>query len=642
MIVNGKPCIVYDVEVLKNVFTNTCLDTETNVLRTFEISSRKNEIQEMCHYFLNEDAYFVGFNNIHFDNPLMNYVIEHHVKFKEVSVERWTKSLYNLTQIIIHDKDETRWKPYKYGKYFKSIDLLTLLYSTQLRVGLKSMQITMHYPNVEEFDFDWNKELPTDLINTLISYNENDVRSTTYLLHLCEERLKIRENIIKRFNIECLSKDDVNLGMEILKYKYLKATGKKWQDIKDLRSPADTVDLEQVIFPWIKFKDPILQKLLIEMKAQHNISPGRKGYEHTFLYGGMKVTVGVGGIHGDCGTGMIIPTDDELIADSDVGSLYPSMMIEHGLYPPHLGRIFLDVYKDIRTERFKYKALKMKLDDITFKYCLNGLSGNLQQEFSWVYSPYTVMQIRINGQLLLLMLTERLLALGCNLKQLNTDGILYVMNKADKESCEQICKQWEVETKLTLETEYFDSFYQLAVNDYFATDPDFKVTKDFNKNIKKKGFFLTTTALGKGLNPKVIPEAIINYFVNGTPVEDYIKSCTDIRKFLQSEKTGKQWTVEYNDLPQQRNNRFYVSNNGLYLWKWKIDDRKRIKEKGHVISNPNFGKRMYQNMLVGFGVTLFNKLIDKPITEYDLNYSYYISKANKIIEQIKPRQLSLF
>lgn len=635
MIINGKPCVVFDVEVLKNVFTNTVLDTETGVLRTFEISQRKNEIQEMCQYFT-QPKYFVGYNNIHYDNPIMNYIIKYHKTLKDLPMVRWTQSIWQLGQIIMDNNGDPKiWEEYKYADYFLSIDLMTLLFSTQLRTGLKSMQATMHYPNLEEFLVDWNKELPPDQIDMLSSYNENDVRSTAQLLSLCEERLRIRENIIKRFNIECLSKDDVNLGMEILKNRYLNATGKKWYEIKDLRSPADTVDLEEIIFPWIKFKDPKLQALLTEMKSQHRVRPGRKGYEHTFLYGGMKVTIGVGGIHGDCGTGIIQPKANEILADSDVASLYPSMIIEHGLYPPHLGMEFLDVYTDIRTERLNYKKLKMKLDDITFKYCLNGLSGNLQQEFSWVYSPKTVMQIRINGQLLLLMLTERLLEAGCKLKQINTDGILYILNKDIKTTCEQICKDWETQTKLVLETEYFTSFYQLSVNDYFCTTPDL--------DVKKKGFFLTTTALGKGLSPKIIPEAIIKYFIDGTPVKDTIESCTDIRKFLQAEKTGKQWTVEYNDQEQQHVNRFYVSNNGLYLWKWKLDDRKTVKVKGVSVDNPEYGKRQYQNMLAGYGVTILNKLdLTIPINDLNINYVYYIYKCNKVIEQLKPRQLELF
>ena len=171
----------------------------------------------------------------------------------------------------------------------------------------------------------------------------------------------------------------------------------------------------------------------------------------------------------------------------------------------------------------------------------------------------------------------------------------------------------------------------MAINDYFGVEP--------NNKIKKKGFFLTDIELGKGLTPKIIPEAIINYFVHNIPVEDTIKSCKDICKFLQAEKTGKQWTVEYNEQIQQRINRFYVSNSGYYLWKWKLDDT---------------GKKSYQIMLKDHGVRLHNKFYSDEDLQwkysqgetfqsiYDIDYQYYINQCIKVIEKLKPKQLNLF
>ena len=41
--------------------------------------------------------------------------------------------------------------------------------------------MTMEYDNVQEFITDWNMNLPVEQIPTLISYNINDVISTTFL-----------------------------------------------------------------------------------------------------------------------------------------------------------------------------------------------------------------------------------------------------------------------------------------------------------------------------------------------------------------------------------------------------------------------------------------------------------------------------
>ena len=91
------------------------------------------------------------------------------------------------------------------------------------------------------------------------------------------------------------------------------------------------------------------------------------------------------------------------------------------------------------------------------------------------------------------------------------------------------------------------------------------------------------------------------------------------------EKTGKQWTVEYNNIQQQRTNRFYASTNGYFLYKWKMEK----------------GKKQYQNMLTASGVTLLNNFDDLKENP-KINYQYYINEANKIIAQLKTKQLSLF
>ena len=289
-----------------------------------------------------------------------------------------------------------------------------------------------------------------------------------------------------------------------------------------------------------------------------------------------------------------------------------------------MGKEFVDIYSRIRTERLEAKHSGQKNKDTTLKLLLNSVTGLLQNEYSWLYSPFAVMQIRMNGQLLLLKLAEMLIQIGCRMIQYNTDGLFLICKKNKKDEYDRVIKEFEEFSLLTMETDEFKAMYQYAINDYFAVMS--------NGKVKEKGMFITEVKLGKGLTPKIIPKAVIDYFLYDTPVEQTIKECTDIRKFLMAEKTGKQWTVEYNEKEQQRTNRFYACNSGYYLWKWKIDTK---------------GKQ-YQNMLAGYGVKIHNTFLqnkpsDKTFQEiYDVNYNYYISKAYKIIEELKPRQLELF
>ena len=617
MKIKNKPAYVYDIEVFKNVFHCTVFDTEKEELHKFECSIRKNNIEDMCKFFLYRDVYFVGYNNIHYDNPIINYCIEYFSN-SSYTYDKICESIFNLSKIITSEKDNIdKWKKWKYAKNFLTLDLLTMLYSQALRVSLKEMQVTMMYKNVQEFNCDWQAPLSQFEIDDMIEYNINDVMSTTELLKQCTKDIDVRVDIENKFNIDCLSKDGVGTGVELLKYEYLQKTNESWWELKDKRSPMDWIPLKDVILPHISFKNPVLKSLLEEMKT-FSVSPGRNGWNKKFLLNKLVVSIGVGGIHSINTPESIIPNEDEVLLDSDATSLYPSLIIQYGFVPPHLNKtVFIDIYSKVYKERVADKKAGRKLDSETKKLILNSVTGNYQNEHSWLYSPHAVMQIRMNGQLLLLMLCERLLELGATIYQVNTDGVLYSLKKAKLDELNKVIEEFQQLSRLNFETEEFTCFYQLAVNDYFGLQP--------NGEIKEKGSFITKVIRGKGLTPKIIPKAVIKYFLEGIKPDEYIKSCTDIKDFLMSEKTGKQWNVEYNDTPQQRTNRFYASTNGHFLYKWKIDK----------------GEKKYQNMLTASGVTLLNNF-DDLAENPKINYQYYITEANKIIAQFKTKQLSLF
>lgn len=658
MIIRGKIVYVYDIEVFQNIFHCSVKNTETNDIYKFEISERKNQLRELVKFFKQVDKYitwgdyyttninipanviFCGYNNLHYDNPIINYIIEYEDKLMQYNIPTICSSIFNLSKTITTSSEDNidAWKHWKYQIWFDTFDILTMLYSNKLRVGLKEIQVTMQYPNVQEFVCDWTKPLPLEDFDSIIDYNINDIESTSELLNRCKKDVDLRIAIEDEYGVRVLSKDGVNIGMKILTQKYLEKTGLTWQDIKDLRSPMSVIPLKDVILPFIKYDSPILQRVLDDMKNQI-VSPGRKGYENKFVFNNLRYSVGVGGIHSVNSPEIIIPRDDEMLIDIDVASLYPSMLIEYEFYPRHLGKEFLEVYKQIKDERIEAKHNGDKVKNETLKLALNGLSGNLQNEHNFCYSPFAVMQIRINGQLLLLMLAEKLTQIGCRIVQANTDGLFVLLKKDAYSKVNSICREWEQLTKLTLEEDRFKAMYQYAINDYFAITEDNKV--------KEKGMFITAVKLGKGLTPKIIPKAVISFFKDGIPVEDTIKNCTDIRDFLMSEKTGKQWHVEYMNEEQQRTNRFYASTNGGYLWKWKDTGHK----EGEIITytEPYVGERkykasarQYQNMLTASGVTLLNKFDNKPIEERKINYRYYIMEAYKIIRDLKPLQLSLW
>ena len=625
MCIRNRPVITYDIEVFPNVFHCCCKNTETGQLYKFELSERKRDLISLVYFFMEKNVIFCGYNNKHYDDVIINYIIYHYGILIHKSVEQVCESLYNLSNAVIKAttmEEINKFKKWKYARYFYSMDLLTMQFSSKLRVGLKSMQVTMHYKNVQEYDGDFGAYLPTCEIDKMIAYNINDVESTEELLNRLKKDVELRLFIQDEYGIDALSMDSVKFGETILAKKYCEATGISMNELKEMRSPMDYIPLKDVIFPFIKYKNPIFQDVLEDMKGQIVYSKERKGYEKKFVLSNVVYSVGVGGIHSINKPMIFRPGPDEYVGHYDVASMYPSLLIKHKLTPRHLGESFLKVYEQLYHERIEAKHSGQKLKNLALKLTLNSVTGKMQQEESWMYDPFNVFKIRINGQLILLMLVDRLLELNCKIVQINTDGVMFIAKKTAKDEIQETVSEVERITQLTFESDNYEVFYQYTVNHYFGVVEGYGQSHN-PELIEKRGMFRTEPVLGKGLAPAVIPKAVINYFLTKQPVSEFIRQQTDIHDFLMSQRTDKKFKVRHGDQFVQRINRYYASTNGYSLYKVDKDGKE-------------------ENMLTKSGVTILNKMDDLPITERHVNYNYYISEANKIIADLSYQQLELF
>ena len=629
MVIKGKPVAVYDIEIFPNCFHCTVKDTETNDIYKFEISCRKNQLVDLVGFFVNADSKYLmcGYNNHYYDDVIINYLIDYCERMKNMHYLRICDSLFNLSQTIVNseDGDINKFKRWKYAHYFYSMDILMMLYSKKLRVGLKSMQVTMHYYNVQEYEGDFEKPISESDIDAMIGYNINDVDSTATLLERCKPDVDLRLFIEKEYGIDALSMDGVKFGETLLLKKYCEQTGLSPSVVKQMRSPMDWIPLKDVILPIIKFKNPKFQAILEDMKKQVVSFKERKSYGNKFVISGTCYSMGIGGIHSINTPRIYKPKDDELIYHSDVTSMYPSLLITKGFVPRHLGKEFLATYTDIYHERVEAKHNGEKLKNLALKLALNSVTGKMQQETSWMYDPFSVFRIRINGQLVLLMLVDRLIDLGCEIIQVNTDGVVYTAKKNVMDRIQDAIHDVEQITELTFENDSYEAFYQYAINDYFGVIEGYSATRN-PKLIEHKGMFVTETTLGKGLAPVVIPKAVINYFLTGENISDFIKLQTDIKDFLIGQRVDKKFTVEHGNKKVSRINRYYASTNGCYLY--KVDYEKDPPK--------------YTNMLTKSGVTLLNTFDNVPIADRKINYQYYISEARKIVNDFVCQQLSLF
>ena len=608
--------LIYDIEIFPNFFCVCFEEYSNNNKSYFEISPWQDDRDALIRFV--KANVLIGYNNNMYDNIILNYI---------TTWKRSNQDIYKMSQLAINGTYDDI-KSYKYPIGYKSIDIMTMLFSKMQRVGLKELAVNVNFPKIQDLPKHFEDDVLENEREKIKKYCFNDVAITKYICEMSKEKLNFRIEIEKKYKIKCLSKDDVNMGVALFQKFYTDDTN-DYSFIKK-RTYRDSINLIQCVSDKVNFKSKQFNDLLKTLKNK-TITQTKGALTYSVVYGGVKHNFGTGGLHSKDKPQIVKPADDEIYMDADVDSLYPSVLINEKACPKHLDPFaFLKRYgwiKDIRLEAKKEK--NMFISD-TFKLSLNGTYGNLINEYSWLYDPKAAMKITINGQLMLAMLSERLTDAGMKVDSVNTDGVTAIIKKKDLNKYYTVCKEWEKHTELSLSYDRYYKVFRKDVNSYIAWYADMETGKplyDKNKRaiIKEKGFMLTEIKMGKGFDKPVVKKALREYFVYGKDIEEYIRNHDNIYDFCMMQKMDKKFTALHGDEVLQRTNRFYASDSSSAPYLYKVD---ADMNRGHLLKDS--------------GVIVFNDYEKKKMEEYNINYKYYINEARKIIYTIESKQLALW
>ena len=104
MLIKGKTAFVYDIEVFPNFFSVTLKNTESGNIVSFEISDRKNDMPNIAKVFLNKNIYFVGFNSMHYDAPVISYIILNYTALIRKPISFITSELKQFSDKVINSE----------------------------------------------------------------------------------------------------------------------------------------------------------------------------------------------------------------------------------------------------------------------------------------------------------------------------------------------------------------------------------------------------------------------------------------------------------------------------------------------------------------------------------------------------------
>lgn len=525
----------YDIESYQYDFFVVFKNKETG--EYFEFHNDNDGVKD----FINEYGVYCGFNTKSFDQYIIKAIV---AGFTPEEVKR-------LSDWLVENNDNQGWQyPDLKGVYyrFNNIDIRD---DVQQGLSLKAIEGHLGLPIVEcSVPFDIDRPLTENEIKEVFYYCRKDVDAAESLTNVRKDYLQTKLNLGVRAGLQQVE----SLGMTNAKLtaKMLHAVKKEWDDGRDYVYPPN-LDLSSIPQEILDFFDTIHDKSISDEKLFK-----------TFLIidiGGMLCKFAWGGVHGSLTSYYEESTEDRVIQNRDVSSLYPSLIEEYD----YLSRNVPDpqLFYSIRKERIEAKHTGNKQLAKDLKLPLNTVSGAQENKFNDLYDPLPTRSLRISGQLFLTMLTIRLLNACKTIKllNLNTDGLMYSIDKSELPIVDTICTEWEKQTRFELEVDNIAKVWIKDVNNllFINTDGDVKTVGGYlNYGISVKGAWSINN------NMVIVKKALINYFTKDIPVEETINNSTNIFDFQIIAKAGTKFREAYHIVdgekqPVQRVNRVYAT-----------------------------------------------------------------------------------
>jgi hypothetical protein len=643
---------VYDIETLFSAWTYTGFNIDTLEVVQYVLHKDRDDREALMDH-LRSCKGQIGFNNLNFDYPIIHYFMTK-LYNKQSPIEVLICDLYTEAQRIIEEQNKPQFNTIvairQKDVLIPQLDLFKIWhYNNKARAtSLKSLEISMNYPNVMEMEISHKKEdITLEEVSHILEYNLNDVMATYEFYKKTEElgKIDLRKKIIEKFNLPCLNWNNGKIGEQLILKLYCEKTNKNPWEVKELRSKTDIINLKDCIPDNIEFNTNIFKKVYDSFYNKIinilTVKQDKASKVTSILYKDCVIDYGLGGVHGVTKSGIYESDEKYIIKTADVASLYPNLPIAFQFYIRHLGPEFLEVYKDnivdVRlAEKQKPKKEQDKAIVDGYKEAANVPYGKSNEATSFLYDPLYTMKTTVSGQLSLSVLMERL---GENIPDLkllmfNTDGFEVKIPREHEKLYYEICNTWEKEFKLVLEFDNYSKMWIRDVNNYGC------VTE--SNKIKNKGAFEVDKVIGaepayhKDNSFRIVPLALQEYFTKGTPIEQTILNHTNIYDFCGRQKFGRdsRGKIHYigkdkDDYPvevvekQQKNVRYFITKKGATFIKY-------------------YSKGTTEFINKGYQVTIFNKYVEMDMKDYNINYNYYIKEAQKEINNIEDKQLSLF
>lgn len=523
-------CFVFDVEVYPNFFCVSFRNIVDDKHVIFEFSPDKQLNLDKLRWFVWRFC-LVGFNSANYDMIILTLAL-------------WGMDLQGLKEAsdkIIYENKRSYEMQKEYGIEIPTLNHVDLIEVAPLEASLKLYGGRLHCKTMRDLPYDPNQPLTREQAADVVSYNCNDLEQTKLLLIELAPHIELRQDLSQKYGRDFRSLSDAQVAEAIICGEIHKTSGVYPRRPKEAPEVVRYAVPHYMMFQTAQLQQAlrVVQQAVFTVMDNGSLVMPEAITKLKIRIGNAVYKMGVGGLHSQEKEVCHKADDNTLLIDRDVASYYPRIILNQGLYPPHLGPVFITAYNAIVERRLAAKKLGNKKESEGLKIAANGTFGKTGSPYSPLFAPNIMLQVTMTGQLSLLLLIEAVEMAGIPVVSGNTDGIVIKCPKDRYEDLCRIVKAWEDLTGFTTEETRYKALYARDVNNYIAVKEKPEKGKFLSDALgcKVKGVYAEfgsaqNSVLSKNPESLICNDAVLTLITKGTPVEETVRACRDIRRFV--------------------------------------------------------------------------------------------------------------
>ena len=603
----NKDIIVFDWEVFPNwncmvwgVYTPNLSEFKTEAI-TSDDSDYLQKVKAVAH-----SGYLTGFNIKAYDMQILNFACKGYTP----------QELYAHSEKVINNKSE-KWVDITYWRFYDFIDLRDDL---KTMGSLKQFESNTGLP-IRETSVPFGKANLTESDKAeVVEYCKADVLATAALCKARWGYITSKANCSRLSPLseaECVKNTSAKICAKML--------GAKQRDNYNPPFYQIPEKLNKI------FRDTIHTNIIDAFDGTELVND----FEYKVRYMQNNIVYGTGGVHSTYRDALFSKSNNEyILVNADFENLYPSLLILFEYYAAGVPEKGKELFKYLLATCRKLKGIlrEMKKNGETgpeydelfqerdsTKLILNASTGAMRLKYSDLYDPQNIISLCMTGQLLTTCMGKLLHNLGALIIQMNTDGILFRIERTKLSDAKALLDKFSEDTGIPLEVEEQYAVYQKDVNNYILLSSPNAKPKLKGRWAKKSGSDVPLTPL----NAPIINEAMIAYYCSDTPIEKTIKDCDEPLKFMMTTMKGPTYDgVVYGGINGEETttdvNRVYATTNKKLgtLHKIKLDEEGNITKRDKIASIPD-------------NCICFNDAVPEKGKLDELDYDWYIKEAKK-------------